>query len=170
MFTSQSNVQLCINRQNTHGILLQMISIGLGLFWDDFPHKQILSETWTHPPTVISDFWKKKFFAKPLILLLNRHPDKIASTALSQKELWQSSYRCFLCNVPGHRAASFPTGKPRPYYEKSPAPPGIPNPVRGNAAVTFDHQCSFYEGKAFLKCGCTLPMVGSVCIHGYGVD
>ena len=49
-------------KQNTHGILLQNISTGLGLFWDDFP-KQIKnpSETGTHPPTsiVILDFWEK---------------------------------------------------------------------------------------------------------------
>ena len=50
---------LAIYRQNTHGLLLQNISTGLGLFWDDFPHKNIPSETWIHPPTsiVISDFW-----------------------------------------------------------------------------------------------------------------
>ena len=48
-------------RQNTHGILLQNISTGLGLFWDDFPIKKIQSKTWTHPPTsiVISDFFCK---------------------------------------------------------------------------------------------------------------
>ena len=48
-------------KQNTHGILLQNISNGLGLFWDDFPNKRNPSETWTHPPTSIvnSDFWKK---------------------------------------------------------------------------------------------------------------
>ena len=45
-------------RQNTHGILLQNISTGLGLFWDDFPKKKKKKKTWTHPPTsiVISDF------------------------------------------------------------------------------------------------------------------
>ena len=30
----------CIYRQNTHGILHQNISIGLGQFWDDFPPKK----------------------------------------------------------------------------------------------------------------------------------
>ena len=73
------------------------------------------------------------------------------------------SYRSFLCNDPGHRAASCTTVKPRPYSERSPAPPGIPNPVRGNAAIASDHQCSFYEGKAFLKRSCPLPMMESVC-------
>ena len=29
---------LAMYRQNTHGILLQNISTGLGLFWDDFTH------------------------------------------------------------------------------------------------------------------------------------
>ena len=62
-----------------------------------------------------------------------------------------ASNRCFLCNDPGHRAASCPTGKPRPYYDKSPAPPGIPSPVRGNAAVALDHQCSFHDGKNILE-------------------
>ena len=79
-----------------------------------------------------------------------------------------ASNRCFLCHDPGHRAAYCPTGKPRPCYEKYPAPPGIPNHVRGNAAVaSFDHKCSFHEGKAFLECGCSLPIVGSACTHGY---
>ncbi len=46
-------------RHNTYGILLQNISTGLQLFWDDFFHTKNPSETWTHPPTaiVISDFF-----------------------------------------------------------------------------------------------------------------
>ena len=48
----------------THGILIQHISTGLGLFWDDL--KKIPSETWTHPPTsiVISVYWNF-FLCKP---------------------------------------------------------------------------------------------------------
>ena len=55
-----NNFSQCIYKQNTHGILLQNISTGLELFWDDFPNKKIQSETWTNPPTSIvnSDFWK----------------------------------------------------------------------------------------------------------------
>ena len=46
--------------------VLQNISTGLGLFWDDFK-KKILNKTWTHPPTsiVISDFWKKNSLQSP---------------------------------------------------------------------------------------------------------
>ena len=44
-----------IYEQNTHGILLQNISAGLGLFWDNFPKKNP-SETWTHPPTSTVEF------------------------------------------------------------------------------------------------------------------
>ena len=56
-------------RQNTHGILLQNISTGLGLFWDDFPPKKIPSEIWTHPPTsiVISDFVEKILCKAPTL-------------------------------------------------------------------------------------------------------
>ena len=55
-----SNFYQRICRPNTHGILLQNITTGLWLFWDDLKKK-----TWTHPPTsiVISDF---SFFAEPL--------------------------------------------------------------------------------------------------------
>ena len=59
-------------KQNTHGILLQNISTGFELFWDDFPtNKQIPSETWTHPPMSIvnSDFENFSFFAKPLTVM-----------------------------------------------------------------------------------------------------
>ena len=54
-----NNFEQCTYKQNTHGIVHQTISTGLELFWDDFPHKKIQSETWTHPPTSIvnSDFW-----------------------------------------------------------------------------------------------------------------
>ena len=38
-------------KKNTHGILLQNISTGLELFWDDFQKEKNPSETWTHPPT-----------------------------------------------------------------------------------------------------------------------
>ena len=34
-----NNFYQCIYRQNTYGILLQNISTGLELFWDDFPKK-----------------------------------------------------------------------------------------------------------------------------------
>ena len=56
---------LAMYRQNTHGILLQNSSTGLGLFWDDFQKKNP-SDTWTHPPTyiVISDLWRNFLFAK----------------------------------------------------------------------------------------------------------
>ena len=57
-------------RQNTHGILLQNISTGLGLFWDDFHQKKknIPSETWSHPPTskVFLDFFYFFLFTWPL--------------------------------------------------------------------------------------------------------
>ena len=54
--SNHNNQQLLlyIYRQNTHGTvtLLQNISTGLRLFWDNFPTKQkILSETWLDPPT-----------------------------------------------------------------------------------------------------------------------
>ena len=50
-------------------VLLQNISTGLWLFWDNFPHKkQIQSETWTHPTTSVvnSDFLNLVYFAKLL--------------------------------------------------------------------------------------------------------
>ena len=69
-------------RQNTHGILLQNISTGLGLFWDDLKKKP--SETWTHPPTsiVISDFLKKNSSKAPKRTFIvgfskRAHPDTI---------------------------------------------------------------------------------------------
>ena len=39
-------------------------SVLVGIFWDDFPHKKIPSEIWTHPPTsiVITEFFN---YAKP---------------------------------------------------------------------------------------------------------
>ena len=52
-------------RQNAHGILLQNNSTGLGLFWDDFPHKKFGWDLDTHFPSNVG-FWEKKFFAKPL--------------------------------------------------------------------------------------------------------
>ena len=63
-----NNVQQCIYRQNTHGILglLQNINTGLGLFWDDFPKK---SKWDLDPPThfhINLGFFEKKFVAKPL--------------------------------------------------------------------------------------------------------
>ena len=63
---NQQRLAMYTDRIHNHGILLQNISTGLGLFCDDSP-KKIQSETWTHPPTyiVISDFWIKKVFAKP---------------------------------------------------------------------------------------------------------
>ena len=55
--SNHNNQQLLvyIYRQNTHGILLQNISTGLGLFWEDFQKKKKNS----HPLTsiVISDCW-----------------------------------------------------------------------------------------------------------------
>ena len=56
-----------IQTEYKYGILLQNITTGLGLFWDDFPKKNP-SVTWTHSPTatVISDFWNFFFFAEPL--------------------------------------------------------------------------------------------------------
>ena len=77
--------------------------------------------------------------------------------------------RCFLCNMPDHMAASCPTGRPRPYGDRPPRPrfDGPPGPVSGNAAMSIpaDHECSFYAGQAYLQCGCTLPIIGSVCCH-----
>ena len=32
-----NNFQQCMHKQNAHGILLQNVSTGIGLFWDDFP-------------------------------------------------------------------------------------------------------------------------------------
>ena len=43
-----NNFHQCIYRQNTYGILLQNISTGLKLFWDDFPQKN--SEWDLEPP------------------------------------------------------------------------------------------------------------------------
>ena len=60
---------LYTDRIHMYGILLQNISTGLGLFWDEFPKQnKIPSKTWTHPPTsiVISDFWRKKILCKAL--------------------------------------------------------------------------------------------------------
>ena len=74
---------------------------------------------------------------------------------------------CFTCRQPGHQAANCPSGKPRPYFENTAGPPGLPNPVRGNAAITVAHECSFHDGKAYLRCGCSLPVVGGGCTHGY---
>ena len=74
---------------------------------------------------------------------------------------------CFTCRQPGHRAANCPSGKPRAYFENTAGPPGLPNPVRGNAAVTIAHACSVRDGKVYLRCGCSLPIVGGGCIHGY---
>ena len=56
-----------IYKQNTYGILLQNISTGLGIFWDDFTGTQNPSETWTHPPTSIvnSDFLNFLFCNAP---------------------------------------------------------------------------------------------------------
>ena len=48
--------------------------------------------------------------------------------------------RCFLCNMPGHRAASCPTGRPnRLNYD------GPTKPVSGNAAMSYstDHDSFF---------------------------
>ena len=77
--------------------------------------------------------------------------------------------RCFLCNMPDHMAASCPTGRPRPYGDRPPRPrfDGPPGPVSGNAAMSIpaDHECSFHAGQAYLQCGCTLPIIGSVCCH-----
>ena len=74
---------------------------------------------------------------------------------------------CFTCRQPGHRAANCPSGKPLAYFENTAGPPGLPNPVRGNAAVTIAHACSVRDGKVYLRCGCALPIVGGGCIHGY---
>ena len=74
---------------------------------------------------------------------------------------------CFTCRQPGHQAANCPSGKPRPYFGPPAGPPGLPNPVRDNAAITIAHECSFPDGKAFLRCGCSLPVVGGGCTHGY---
>ena len=46
-----NNFQQCIQT----GILIQNISTGIGLFWDDFPINFFPRETWTDPPTY-SDF------------------------------------------------------------------------------------------------------------------
>ena len=66
-----NNFQQCIYRQNPHGILLQNISTGVEQFWDDFPKRKILIETWTHPPTSIvnSDFWRQKIICKAVLFL-----------------------------------------------------------------------------------------------------
>ena len=58
-------LNLCIHKQNTRGIVLQNISTGLGLFWDDSQQKNITSETLSHPPTSIlnSDFGNLFYFA-----------------------------------------------------------------------------------------------------------
>ena len=49
---NQQLLAMCIYRQNTHGILLQNISTGLGLFWEDFPKKKFrVRPRPTHPPT-----------------------------------------------------------------------------------------------------------------------
>ena len=51
-----------IYKQNTHGIVLQKISTGLELFWDDFPKNKI--PTHFHSKLGFLEF---VFFAKPVI-------------------------------------------------------------------------------------------------------
>ena len=72
---------------------------------------------------------------------------------------------CFTCRQPGHRAANCPSGKSRAYFENTAGPPGLPNPVRGNAAVTIAHACSVRDRKVYLRCGCSLPIVGGGWLH-----
>ena len=70
--------------------------------------------------------------------------------------------RCFLCNMPGHRAASCPTGRPhRLHFD------GTTKPVSGNAAMSYstDHDSSSHTGQTYLQCGGVLPIIGSVCCH-----
>ena len=70
--------------------------------------------------------------------------------------------RCFLCNMPGHRAASCPTGRPhRLHFD------GTTKPVSGNAAMSYstDHGSSSHTGQTYLQCGGVLPIIGSVCCH-----
>ena len=43
-------------------------------------------------------------------------------------------------------------------------------PLNGNAGVCIDldqHQCSYHDGKAFLACGCGLPVVGSTGLDSH---
>ena len=69
-------------------MLLENISTGLEVFWDDFQHKKNLGETWTHPPTSIvnSEFWKKNYFAKPfnysLLYFQGDAPERLPLLAL----------------------------------------------------------------------------------------
>ena len=75
-----------------YGVLLQNISTGLELFWDDFPI-QIPSETWTHPPTstVISDFWKKNYLHSPLVICADtrkRAECQLGNMEICGREAW----------------------------------------------------------------------------------
>ena len=64
--------------------------------------------------------------------------------------------------MPGHRAASCPTGRPpRLHFD------GATKPVSGNAAMSYstDHDSSSHTGQTYLQCGGVLPIIGSVCCH-----
>ena len=74
-----------------------------------------------------------------------------------------SSVRCFICNESGHMAYQCPTGRNRPPVQRKPTQQQH-GPLSGNAGVCVDldhHECSYHDGKAFLACGCGLPVVGS---------
>ena len=62
--------------------------------------------------------------------------------------------------MPGHRAASCPTGRPhRLHFD------GSTKPVSGNAAMSYstDLDSSSHTGQTYLQCGGVLPIIGSVC-------
>ena len=70
-------------------------------------HKKILSETWTHPPTSIlnTDFWRKKFFAKPLenifgVLQRYEHLVELVGEICHEKGLDVQNYQCCGCSRP----------------------------------------------------------------------
>ena len=80
-----------------------------------------------------------------------------------------SSVRCFLCKETGHMAYQCPTGRNRPPVQRQ-STQQQHGPLSGNAGVCIDldqHQCSYHDGKAFLACGCGLPVVGSTGLESH---
>ena len=75
-----------------------------------------------------------------------------------------SSVRCFICKEIGHMAYQCQTGRSGPPTQQQ------HRPLSGNAGVCIDldqDQCSYHNGKAFLACGCGLPVVGSTGLDSH---